>query len=69
MKPEELPEDSLTESLLEQYGDLINKYFGGKAPTEKEQKQALDFLARTSANCNQSTKTYQPYDYSKWYNY
>lgn len=61
MKPEELPEDSLTESELETYGDLLTKYFDGKVPTEKEQKSALNFLVRTHLSCSQQKNPYDGY--------
>jgi hypothetical protein len=65
MKPEELPEDSLTESLLQEHKELIDKYFDGEVPTEKRKKEALAFLARTSLAQQSATNTY--YDYTKWY--
>jgi len=72
MKPEELPEDSLTESLLEKHKELIDKYFGGEVPTEKQQKDALAFLARTSVMADLENKSYDAYDWkaynnSPWY--
>ena len=65
MKPEELPEDSLTEALLQEHKELVDKYFDGEVPTEKQQKEALAFLARTSVAQQSSPNTY--YDYTKWY--
>lgn len=66
MKPEELPEDSLTESLLEKHKELIDKYFDGQVPTEKQQKEALAFLARTSVMADIENKSYDAYDWKAY---
>ncbi len=63
MKSEELPEDSLyqhEESVLQ---ELLDKYFGGEIPTEKEKRHAVLFLYKTTvSNNNHNNNNYEIYD-------
>jgi len=50
MKTDDQPEDVLLDHELNKYQDLLNKLFGGQMPTEKEAKQVLNFLSKSTEN-------------------
>lgn len=63
MKNEELPEDSLYEPETPILQELLDKYFGGEIPTEKQHRSAVLFLYKTSvSNKNYNTNNHEIYD-------
>jgi hypothetical protein len=63
MKPEELPEDSIYEHEESVLKDLLAKYFGGEIPTEKQHRNAVMFLYKTTiSNNTNNTQNEEIYD-------